>query len=533
MTYQTPKTWPDLFKTGEEVGSADGGAPCGVEGTIPPELDGDLVAMGPLHFEVQGTPVNSWFDGQGGIHRIRLHPGDNSAEVWTRVAESDTWLEEEELGAIAIHHFALPKPNTAPLKGAATANVSNTQLLFWRNHWMALYEGGVPVEVKAECLSRCETPDVVIENFADGEHLSAHFHSHPSGDIYNYGLVHREGDLNLHRTDIKLYRFPAGESQGSDPDTAEYVGEFNHRDYPFLHDFILTQNYAVFVIPPVGLDVGSQLLNNGTLAENFHWLPENKTRIVVMTLADGRIMADYKVEACWIWHFVNAFETPHAKDSNRTVLTIDSIDYEDYDRDIKPFILEIHTGEYPSSVKGSKVVRRLFDFDHTVDGTQTEFATFNYSETDIVDVSCEFGRVNPDYECRSYNIAYIAAHSSVAASTSTLWDTLGKVSISGRSVRRYTLGSEQIPSEPIFVPRENPVSEDDGYVLCIVYDGLVGTSWLAVIDARYLKTTKDVEGVPYELHADAVMARIRLPHRVPVTFHRIWIPEACQDRSAH
>jgi all-trans-8'-apo-beta-carotenal 15,15'-oxygenase len=525
MSHEIPTTWPMLFKTGQEQGVGDDrstGAECIVEyGTIPPELDGDLVAMGPLQFEVQGEPVNSWFDGQGGVHRIRLMPGHNQATVWTRVIESESYKDEVAAGKQTINHFHMRDPTTGLLKGAETANVSNTQMMVWRDHWLALYEGGVPVEMDPETLDSLDEVSVDIPMLS-GEHLSAHFHNHPSGDVYNYGLVHDPAEPNLHHTQVRLYRFPAGE-RDPNGDKAELVGSFLHRDFPFLHDFILTENHAVFVIPPIGLLVGDQIVNKGTLSDNFLWKnTDTKTRVVVLRLSDGRMVGEYKFDPIWIWHFINAYETPITTGGTR--ITIDWIEYGDYDDDVRPFVEQIHTGNYPRTIAGSRVVRALIDIG--VSAGESGLPNYNWKRERIIDISCEFGRISPDYETKTYAFSYIAAHSSLEACTSCLWDTLGKVSMTSRSCRRYSLGREQIPSEPIFVPRKDGNGEDDGYLLCIVYDGLRNRSVLTIIDAAQLGWKGEQNSEPYDLPEAALVAKVLLPHRVPVTFHRIWVPKA-------
>jgi carotenoid cleavage dioxygenase len=70
------------------------------------------------------------------------------------------------------------------------------------------------------------------------------------------------------------------------------------------------------------------------------------------------------------------------------------------------------------------------------------------------------------------------------------------------------------PGEAVFVPRAAGASEDDGWLLMLVYDPARDTSDLVVLDAR------DVAGEPEAI--------VHLPRRVPFGFHGNWIPE--EDR---
>ena len=64
--------------------------------------------------------------------------------------------------------------------------------------------------------------------------------------------------------------------------------------------------------------------------------------------------------------------------------------------------------------------------------------------------------------------------------------------------------------EAVFAPRLNASAEDDGYVICFVYDKARGTSECHIIDAQ-------------RFEAEPV-ARIRIPQRVPHGFHAAWVP---------
>ncbi|KAK9702065.1 hypothetical protein K7432_011422 [Basidiobolus ranarum] len=61
------------------------------------------------------------------------------------------------------------------------------------------------------------------------------------------------------------------------------------------------------------------------------------------------------------------------------------------------------------------------------------------------------------------------------------------------------------PSEPIFIPRPNPTSEDDGILLSVILDGNNGTSFLLVLDAKEL--------------TEIARASFSQKHVVPIGFH--------------
>ena len=67
------------------------------------------------------------------------------------------------------------------------------------------------------------------------------------------------------------------------------------------------------------------------------------------------------------------------------------------------------------------------------------------------------------------------------------------------------------PSEPLFVAAEGASSEDEGYVLSFIYEPSTHTSDLWIMDATAL--------------ARGPIAKVKLPVRVPIGFHGVWVPQ--------
>ena len=66
------------------------------------------------------------------------------------------------------------------------------------------------------------------------------------------------------------------------------------------------------------------------------------------------------------------------------------------------------------------------------------------------------------------------------------------------------------PGEPLFIAAQGGSSEDDGYVLSFIYEPSTHTSDLWIMDATAL--------------ARGPVAKIKLPVRVPIGFHGVWVP---------
>ncbi len=252
-----------------------------------------------------------------------------------------------------------------------------------------------------------------------------------------------------------------------------------------------------------------QLNFEGTLADNYGWYPEQGTEVVLIPLDNPLEMLRFRVPAFWLWHFSNAYEDESGN------LVVDYNQYDDYRRDVKSFLLSVHSGRYPASVGPSKFVRATIDLAAAAEWAKSPAAMKEQAGEDVYavetlwDVSTEFARIAPSVETKDYQFAYMAAHSSPYAARRCLWDELAKVDVKAKTAETLSLGQERTPSEPIFVSREGSTAEDDGYILCLTYDGDSDKSFVAILDAQKL--------------SEGTVAEIWLPQHVPVTFHRIWV----------
>jgi all-trans-8'-apo-beta-carotenal 15,15'-oxygenase len=519
------KKWGGLFNSlrneiPEQKGLLGMGQPIWeIEGTIPEDLNGDFIASGPVRFTILGAPVNSWFDGQGGMHRIRINGG--KVAQWSRVVESDDYKAEEKAGVLEINHFNSDAKTSAPFSGARTFNTSNTQPMLWQDRLFSMYEGGLPVEM------RNATLETIGDTTLDGllhkdEHLSAHFHYHPRLDsIIDFSLmaaIHLDPRrMDIDTTAINLYRFPKeGKPTKLNSEALEA--------YPFLHDFILTDRYAVFLIPPVAIDLGRMMENIGTLADNYVWDNAGSAQLVLIDLDNpktpiARLDLTDIIEdegRFWQWHFANAYE-----DKKKKLIHVDFILYDDYEAGVKDFLLTVHKKQYPTSVQPSRLVRLTL----SNAGPKKGKSPLGVEIETLANISSEFCRVSPRVLTQDYQYVYMAAHSSVYASYNCFWNTLCKVDVKNKTAQRYTLGKEQIPSEPIFVPRKGSEAEDDGYILCLTYDGIRDRSYLAIIDSSKLIVKDEAlekPSDPIDLPEGALLARLWTNGVIPITFHRIF-----------
>jgi carotenoid cleavage dioxygenase-like enzyme len=71
-----------------------------------------------------------------------------------------------------------------------------------------------------------------------------------------------------------------------------------------IHDFTITEHYALFVIGPAILDVDAMLTGGSMLS----WQPELGTRIALVPRSGNGPVNFAEFGPFWVWHFANAYE---------------------------------------------------------------------------------------------------------------------------------------------------------------------------------------------------------------------------------
>jgi carotenoid cleavage dioxygenase-like enzyme len=138
----------------------------------------------------------------------------------------------------------------------------------------------------------------------------------------------------------------------------------------------------------------------------------------------------------------------------------------------------------------------------------------------LFDMPMEFPQVNRNLWTRPYRYGYSLA-------VDAKYDSAELIDRAEAGIRKYDLqtgdvdaympGNQYIPGEAIFVPAsesaiESGGAEDEGYLVSYIYDKNTNTSDFCILDAS------NVSAGP--------IAKVKLPVRVPVGFHGVWVPES-------
>ena len=289
-----------------------------------------------------------------------------------------------------------------------------------------------------------------------------------------------------------------------DPDTNElhamcydYANNFDTVDYvvidqngshkktqsiPFesrsmLHECAITKNYMLVF----DLSVVFDLYKLGRGYFPFSWDDNHQSRIGLLSRnGDSDAVQWFDIDRTYFFHTFNAHE-----DSNGNVIVTAAAYGRLFDTDWNgPF-----TESPPQLTKWEL-------------NTKSGHAT----STSLDDRFVEFPRINPKLVGKLNQYAYALASSNLKEPD---FNEIVKYDLKNDTSEVYGYGSGKFGAEPVFVPAEGAQSEDEGYLLSLVYNQETDNSDLIILNAKEPKS--------------GPLATVHLPQRVPFGFHGEWV----------
>jgi carotenoid cleavage dioxygenase len=432
-----------------------------VEGTLPADLEGTFYRNGP---NPAYPPLGRyhWFDGDGMIHAISLR--DGRASYRNRWVRSAGLAEERAAGRATFRGLLEMSPTEVP----RFKNTANTNIVWHAGRLLALVEGSLPTAMVPGTL------DTVGEwDFAGrlGTAMTAHPKMDPeTGEMLFFGYAPFPPYLTYHVVDARgvLVRSEA-------IDVA----------WPsMIHDFAVTADHVVFILCPLVFSFEDVKRRGGV----FSWEPERGTRIGIMPRTGGNAEVRwFDTDASYVFHPLNAYD-----EGNSTVIDVARYPRLDF----------MSSSGAQRGTLADDAAARLHRW--VVDRTRG-----GVTSTPLDDVSCEFPRIDERRLGRRHRFGYAAIETD-AAERLPAWSGVRRWDLDRGRADTRTFGRGAGCGEPLFVARRGATSEDDGYVLVLVYDPERDASDFYVLDAQHL--------------AGEPIARVRLPHRIPYGFHGNWVP---------
>jgi len=460
MTVTEPDTWNSPFLQGALAPVFDerDDSELQVVGEIPAALNGMFVRTGP---NPQFAPLGAYhpFDGDGMLHAVFLE--DGAARYRNRWIESKGLLAERERGRACfggMSNFTLPADDVMAEAGMLK-NTANTATVRHAGRYFSLMEAALPTEFDTDLRT--------LGEWDFGGRLDGPFTAHPkvdpvTGDMIFFGYSATAPFLRYHEVD-------AG-------GTLVHSADLDLPASVMMHDFVITEHYAIFLDAPAVFDLDALLTGGSPLS----WKPENGTRIGVMPRRGAASdIRWFDTDNCYVVHFSNAWDDG------------DTIEVRAPRMEDMPGGFEAEPG----------AAREPMPWRWTLDLAS---GAVKHEQTD--DVPGEFPRVNEALTGQRNRYGYDCT----ARGWEFNFDFNGVVKYDYDNDRSsvHTYGPTEVSGEHVFAADPNGAAEDDGWLMSFVTDRATETSELVILDAR------DVEAEP--------VARVQMKARVPIGFHANW-----------
>ncbi len=438
-----------------------------VRGTIPKDLAGNFLRVGPNPVHIFDEAAYHTFDGDGMIHAIEF--GDGLAHYRNRFIQTDGFKLEQERGDWiykGMNSMMDTTPSRVPVGEPRNKNLANTAFAYHNNTLYATHEPSKPTAIRL--------PDLETIGAVDFEGRLKHpFTAHPkidqkTGEMMTFGYAFQTPYVRYSVINA------SGELVHSTPITIEKP--------VFMHDFAVTEKYTLFLDFPITLDI--ERLMAGGPALDFE--PEHGSRIGVMprfgTDSDVRW---FEVETGSVVHTANAWDegdeivlqASRSKTSDIASAGLDAENLQDTQGHLYQWRINLKTGAVDEQL--------------------------------LSEVKCDFTRINDSYACHKTRYVYAAVFNPTRPFT---FDGVMKFDNDTETAITFDYGDNRFGGEAVFAPRLGAQAEDDGYLICFVQDERLGQSECLILDAQ------DIGAGP--------VATILVPYRVPYGFHAGWVGAA-------
>lgn len=438
-----------------------------IHGKIPADLQGTLYRVGPGKHDIGGHDLQHWFDGDGMVSAFKITNGQVGFK--NRYIRSKSFLAEQAAGKPLYMNFGTPYPGGL-IRAARTGkkNPANTNIFVHNQKLYAFWEGGLPVALDPETLQTFGEEDF-DGALPPGTMFSAHPHHDPhTGDYFNISAsLGRHPRLNIWRV--------------SRHGRCEKIGRLPLKRPFLIHDFGVSASKIVILAAPYYLEAKRLLgaiLGLYSMADCFTWHEGEPMLVYVIDKNGNQPVRHYELEAAMMVHAANAFD-----DGGDVVVDACLFPSGTPFVDIKLAF----RGIMPDNPQSTLWRLRL-----RPDGS--------YSREQLCDFTFEFPRTNEHHSSLPYRYCYGLEFERGNFGSSRI----GKIDTQTGRSQTHDFGRGCLAGEPVFVSRPNAKSEDDGWLLSMVYDSNDDHTFLGIVDAQAL---------------GGADIRAHLPFRIPLAFH--------------
>ncbi|MBT1443991.1 carotenoid oxygenase family protein [Shewanella sp. JM162201] len=445
-------------------GLSDDIAPYSVawEGKLPAELYGTrFYRNGPGLQCRAGERYQHWFDGDGFINQFTF--GDRLSHQG-RFVRTAKFEQESRAGHFLYNGAGSHVADAKAIRSNETINTANTALLPLGDEILALWEAGAPYSLDSQSL---ETKGAV--SFAEpltGVPFSAHPHKDRQGFIWNFG------DLNLlGYPGMMLYQL---DSRGK---------LLKYKTIPvepgYVHDFVVTDNYLMFYLPPIKLERG------GLYLESLKWQAGEGGRLLLVDKNSLTISHEIPFEPGFVFHFGNGFELAETGGGRELCVSL---------------------CWYPNADVMLTAMQQVADPAHLLKTDKAELCTLRIN---LNTFSAKLEHSGVAFEFIQFDKRESAApgvtHYGVSKQEGNIFNGLTSVSQTANGVpdklQHYRFGDGVVAEEPLYLPS----AAHGGYLINTSLDYLAGKTHVNVFVAERL--------------SDGPIARATLKQQLPLGFH--------------
>lgn len=429
-----------------------------IQGKIPNWLTGSLFRNGPAYFT-----GGHWFDGLAMIHKFSFRNGIVSYA--NRFLRTDAYQRVMESGQ-----------QTGGFGSAGTEggkNNTNVNIMKLNHHFLALTESPGVIEFNPQTLNT-----VGVYSFED--EIPAHMTTaHPHLDLHTGQLI----NFTIQFGKTTLYHIYT-----INPVTArrQLIGSIETDRPGYMHSFAITEHFIILLEFPLIIQPMDLMQGKG-LTDGLTWKPEEGLRFLIVSKADGKLHCIVESQAGFGFHVINAFE--QGED-----IVIDACISNEATAVTNLYIDQL-AGD---SIKGAhpQFKRYILQTGHSI-----------VVEEILSSESIELPSIHyQQHNGQNYRYAY--GVSTNLQHPENMDNQLIKVDTHTGNSRTWSQ-ADCYPGEPVFVATPDGTEENDGVLLSVVLNGIKGSSFLLVVDAKSMDE----------------IGRAEVPHHIPFGFHGMYTME--------
>jgi torulene dioxygenase len=272
--------------------------------------------------------------------------------------------------------------------------------------------------------------------------------------------------------------------------------------FPYIHSFAITQKYLVLVVFPAYFKyMGASILWYGNVVESLQWDEHSSCHYYVIDRIERKHVATFKSKGYFSFHHVNAFE--HNDD-----VILDIVTYKDSSVINSLTMENLRNSTQNTAIPQSSYTRvTLKNIEDSYSSIRmafnSEYLPIAEIETIVKDCGIELPRFNNTFlHMKPYRYSY-----GVASEPHSFANKIIKIDCKDKKIALKWQKPNHYPGEPLFILNskygtlddpKDPLIEDDGVILSVVFDSNSGNSYLLVLNALDF-TEISISKVPFAI----------------------------------